>query len=150
MVSVHLEDMLPGHQVHVQLLVGMFPEPLWRDRQESNWLQYRIRLQRFRDLANGLFGFQGSTFQCRYVIEPPQLHAKVYVWLDDDAVPARAFVGSPNYTKKAFNEERQGEVVTSDDYCESCYEYFVRHWSRAVSCDSPDIEQRLYDLRNRT
>lgn len=149
MVSLHLGERLSGREVHVKLLIGMFPTLAWQDKQEYDWLRYRIRLRRFRDLMRGSFGVYGSTFQCRYVVEPPQVHAKVYVWLDEDAVPVKAFVGSPNYTQAGFVESRQGEVVTSDDYRESCYDYFVEHWGRAISCDAPDIERRLYDLRNR-
>lgn len=148
-VGLHLDELLFDREVHVKLLVGMFPSPMWQDRQGSAWLRYQVRLHRFGDLTGGSFGAHGSTFQCRYVVEPPQLHAKVYVWLDEDSVPVRAFVGSPNYTRVAFDESRQGEVVTSDDYRESCYEYFAEHWGRAVSCASPDIEQRLYNLRDR-
>ena len=149
LVSTQLDEKLFDYKVHVQLLVGMFPEPAHWDARNKNWLRYKTRLHDFRTLVSGRFGFHGSTFQCRYVIERPQIHTKVYVWLDDTNVPVKAFVGSPNYTKAAFDEERQGEAITVDGYHDSCYDYFVNHWNSAVSCDAPDVEQRLYNLRNR-
>ena len=156
MVTTHLDDLLSEYQVHVQLLVGMFPNKDWGGRvNEADWERYKIRMRAFRGLTNSQFGRHDSTFECRYVVEPPQLHTKLYVWLNADWEPAKAFVGSPNYTQKAFAEVqqgtlvRQGEIVTNDDNPEECYQYFWAHGGGARDCNDYDLEERMYNLRNR-
>jgi hypothetical protein len=156
MVSTHLDDLLTDYQVHIQLLVGMFPNNDWNGRvNEAGWERYKIKLRGFRQLTASLFGRYDSTFECRYVAKPPQLHTKLYIWLNSEQEPTKAFVGSPNYTQKAFSEARQGrivrqgEIVTNDDNPEECYGYFQSHWEHAQDCNAPDTEERMYSLRNR-
>lgn len=149
MLSTHLEDLLTEYEVQVQLLHGMFPDKD-RGRQKIDPERlgiFWIGLRDFQALSTYI-GSNGSTFECRYVVRPPQLHTKLYVWLDENGEPARAFVGSPNYTRKAFDAARQGNIVTSDDNRTECHDYFQEHWQKALPCTSEGIEDILYTLRN--
>ncbi len=143
MAWTHWEDDLNG-AVHVRLLIGMPPEG---DAQRLR--AYLIKLQCFQQLAgySELPDFAG-TFECRYVVSGPPLHSKLYVWLDGDGTEVRAYVGSPNYSRSAFDPTMRGEIVTSD-LEDNCYTYFRSHWDNGMDCRNPMIEERLRRLSRR-
>ena len=54
-----------------------------------------------------------QAFTCGYVMQPPQIHAKVYAWFRGDK-PMAGYVGSANYTQAGFLRS-QREVMTPED-----------------------------------
>ncbi len=114
----HMEDMMAlPKRPKVHLVVGMFP-------QIGN---LRANHLAFQQLSSTDFP---TSFECRYIITSPPVHAKCYVWRKDGQ-PFCAHVGSVNYTKNAFNGLR--EVATDCDATEA-RRYFELLWDESIDC----------------
>jgi len=81
-----------------------------------------------------------SNFECRYHVNSPAVHSKVYTWLKKGK-PIKAFVGSANYTHTAFSK-RQGECLASANPAKSL-KYFNRFLHGSVRCDNPVAEHKI-------
>ena len=74
--------------------------------------------------------------ECRYITGLPDVHAKIYVWLENKH-PIVAFTGSANYSHAGFNEKERVEVM---DFCDAAeaYLFYREIASRAVLCTDED------------
>ena len=78
-----------------------------------------------------------ENFECSYVTNPPPVHSKVYVWYQGND-PVQGFIGSANYSQKAFGD-RQREVMSSCDAIEG-YEYFDSLSGETIYCNHHEAE----------
>lgn len=76
-------------------------------------------------------------FNCQYVVAPPAVHSKLYVWTLGQT-PIAAFAGSANFTLTAFFGNRV-ETMVSCDPQEALDEFDVAK-ERALECTATDIE----------
>ncbi|MBK34430.1 MAG: restriction endonuclease [Gemmatimonadetes bacterium] len=83
-------------------------------------------------------------FSCRYLVEPPPAHSKVYAW-SRGTNPEKGFSGSANYSLNAFGTD-QRETISEDDPLE-CLDYYNRLLSETRDCCDEDIEDliNIYD-----
>lgn len=91
----------------------------------------------FQALAN--VDFKG-VFKCSYVVAPPAVHSKAYVWLREGR-PVRAFVGSANYTQTAFGKAQRELLVSCD--ARLAYQYFRSLDSDCVFCNHADVDDMV-------
>lgn len=87
-------------------------------------------------------------FQCRYVVERPPVHSKVYAWFAGKK-PVVGYVGSANYTQNAFsNSMREVLYEASPELCRKYYEGLS---GDTVMCDADNIEELIsvYERRPR-
>lgn len=76
--------------------------------------------------------------ECLYVGNLPQVHVKSYVWLKN-GTPVSAFLGSANYTQRAFLG-MQREALTSFDPVRG-FAYFHALLEETVSCTDSEAER---------
>lgn len=81
-----------------------------------------------------------ANFECRYRINSPAVHSKVYTWMKNGR-PLKSFVGSANYTQTAFFE-KQGECLAEADPVKSL-SYFKQFLRASVRCDDPAVEKKI-------
>ena len=86
-------------------------------------------------------------FECSYLINRSPVHSKVYSWLSGD-IPIKGFVGSANYSQKAFIGTSQREVVAECNPLKS-YEYYQSLVDDTLFCTHQDVEDKIafYDDR---
>ncbi|MBR5548616.1 MAG: NgoFVII family restriction endonuclease [Kiritimatiellae bacterium] len=84
------------------------------------------------------FKFNGS-FDCSYVKAPLSVHSKVYVWCKGDK-PIRAFMGSANYSERAFKSPTRIETLTECDPL-SALTFFEEAKSKAIDCENVDVRK---------
>lgn len=88
----------------------------------------------FRDLNDD------NRFNCYYIADLPDIHAKVYVWLNAGK-PCLAYVGSANYSHNGFSlAQIEAMDVTDPD---EAYEFYTQAVNRSVSCADTDIENAI-------
>lgn len=88
----------------------------------------------FQELENA------GRLSCRYIIEPPDIHAKVYLWLNGGA-PTVAFLGSANYSHSGFSAAQLEAMEAVDP--EEAYHFYTQAANRAVACTDVDIEKAI-------
>lgn len=76
-------------------------------------------------------------FKALYRTAKPHSHMKVYVWIRND-VPVRAFIGSANYSRVAFNERRQAEIITDADPVKA-FQLVQQARLDAIRCSASDV-----------
>ncbi|MFA6549386.1 MAG: restriction endonuclease PLD domain-containing protein [Candidatus Margulisiibacteriota bacterium] len=81
-----------------------------------------------------------ESFICRYRINSPAVHSKVYSWCKNKK-PFAGFVGSANYTQTAFYE-KQGECLAKADP-ELCQRYFNQFIKDTIACTHRDVESKI-------
>lgn len=116
--------------INVDLVVGMCPnDGLSLSNHEG-----------FKKLVEDDFA---GVFECSYVIRPPAVHSKVYVWTKENE-PVIGFAGSANYTQNAFRS-RQGEAMATCD-AGKALTYYNDVLSDTMYCTHNDAENaiRLY------
>lgn len=77
-------------------------------------------------------------FECRYLIKPPPVHAKVYTWIREGK-PFVSFIGSANYTQNGFGKS-QRESMASHDAREGLV-YYSSLRGDTVDCCNPKIDK---------
>ncbi|MBN8575199.1 MAG: NgoFVII family restriction endonuclease [Candidatus Kapabacteria bacterium] len=112
------------YQVSVELIVGMCVAD---GLSESNHKGFQKLVQ------NDFLG----TFSCSYLTEMPPVHSKVYSWYKNEQ-PICSFIGSANYSQKAFGKN-QREVMTVAD-AEQGLNYFQGLIPQSIYCDHIDTE----------
>ena len=80
----------------------------------------------------------GIDFQCRYVVKGNPVHAKSYVWLDNQGRPAEAFCGSANYTMVGFGRSQVESMSAADPQDASQFHDHILRY--ASDCTQPHIE----------
>ena len=83
-----------------------------------------------------------NSFQCHYRIERPSVHSKVYVWMSGDT-PLRAFVGSANYTQRAFLGMSQQQESMAEADPEQARTFFEWTLNGSMEIDHDDIEDHV-------
>ena len=78
-------------------------------------------------------------FECRYLINRPAVHSKVYAWTNGFN-PVTGFTGSANYSQQAFIGNRQREIITN---CNSndAYDYYHALIKDSICCTHSDAEK---------
>ena len=78
-----------------------------------------------------------SKFNCQYVFQGKPVHSKIYVWEKSDQ-PYKAFIGSANYTQRAFGKS-QRELMAECD-AQSALDYFYEIDKDTIYCSEPDVD----------
>jgi hypothetical protein len=81
--------------------------------------------------------FRGS-FECSYIMNPPPVHSKLYVW-SKSGKPFESFIGSANYTQRAFISKAQKEIITPSDP-DFGLDYFDKVSSDSIFCTHQEAE----------
>jgi len=121
-----------GKQIKINLIVGMCP---YDGLSLSNH-------KAFQHLAK--MDFPGY-FECSYIVQPPPVHSKVYIWFKSNK-PVAGFVGSANYTQNAFSNT-QRELLTNCDP-QLCYDYYKSLISDSVYCTHNEIDNFIIVYRD--
>ena len=81
-------------------------------------------------------------FSCSYLVDPPAVHAKIYVWLQDGQ-PQIAFIGSANYTQAGF--VFQADRMEAIDECDPtiALAVFEECFQRSVECSHESVEDEI-------
>ncbi|MCA0389175.1 MAG: NgoFVII family restriction endonuclease [Bacteroidetes bacterium] len=111
--------------IKVNLIVGMTP-------QEGISLTGH---KGFKKIMGDIFK---DCFQCSYLQNLPPVHSKLYIWLKDGR-PVQSYLGSANYTQKAFNGLKQMEILAGCDR-DIALDYFNDLEKNSIYCDHPDVE----------
>lgn len=131
MASWHMEEL--GEflsAVTIELIVGMSP------RAGIEEVQHRGLQALARKPPNDM------QFSCRYVVRGNPVHAKVYIWLEDDR-PKLAYAGSANYTVPAFRRSQpQVEVMVPVDP-EIAARLHTKILPFTEDCADEDIERKI-------
>ena len=80
-------------------------------------------------------------FNCHYRVDRPPVHSKVYLWMTE-GIPAKAFVGSANYTQAGFLGTHQQEAMSEADPTQA-FAYFNTVLRGSLEISHEDIEQRV-------
>ncbi len=113
-----------GHDIKVNLIVGMCPNDGLSISNHNGFIK----------LVEDDFA---GRFECSYVMSPPAVHSKVYIWTKDEK-PIFGFAGSANYTQNAFRS-RQREAMAACDPTVA-YEYYQHLLSDTIYCTHNDTE----------
>ncbi|MBW1940807.1 MAG: NgoFVII family restriction endonuclease, partial [Deltaproteobacteria bacterium] len=113
-----------GHSIKVDLVVGMCPND---GLSVSNH-------KGFKKLVEDDFA---GAFECSYVMTPPAVHSKVYIWTKKDQ-PIFGFAGSANYTQNAFRS-KQREAMASCN-ANAAFDYFQQLIADTIYCTHNDAE----------
>lgn len=79
-------------------------------------------------------------FKCRYIVQSKPVHAKTYVWHNENG-PSVAFCGSSNYTINGFLGS-QVEAMTQTDAIVAT-KFFERCDSFAIDCEDPVVQNHV-------
>lgn len=77
-------------------------------------------------------------FSCRYLTQMPPVHSKAYIWYEGKN-PACSFVGSANYTQRAFDVQQRELMVVSDPG--KGLKYYKRLLQETIHCADPEAEE---------
>lgn len=86
-------------------------------------------------------------FFCGYVNMDFPVHSKTYVWMNDENRGIIGFIGSANYSLKAFSW-RQNEALEETDPI-NAYNYYNEILESAISCRDPEVTD-IFPLQNVT
>lgn len=113
-----------GDNIKIDLVVGMCP---YDGLTVSNH-------KGFKKLAEDDYA---GMFQCSYVMSPPAVHSKVYIW-SKGGKPISGFAGSANYTQNAFRSG-QREAMASCAANEA-FDYYQQLLSDTIYCTHNDAD----------
>lgn len=112
-------------QINLSLVIGMTPDD-------------GLSLSNHRGFQKIMTeDFRGS-FECSYIMNPPPVHSKLYVW-SKYGKPFESFVGSANYTQRAFISNAQKEIISPSDP-DSCLSYFYKVNADSIFCTHQEAE----------
>ena len=110
--------------ISISLIVGMTPQD------GLSLSNHRA----FQKLAEDDFP---DNFECSYIVNSPPVHSKIYAWFENDK-PLLGFIGSANYTQRAFGTY-QREIMSLLD-AEKGYQYFDSLAADSIYCNHPEAE----------
>jgi hypothetical protein len=113
-----------GYNIKVDLVVGMCPND---GLSVSNHKGFKKLVE--EDFA--------GIFNCSYVMTPPAVHSKVYVWTKESQ-PVLGFAGSANYTQNAFRSKQREAMAACD--AEKAFSYFQQLLSDTIYCTHNDTD----------
>ena len=127
MASRHVQSLKQlKKNVKIELIVGMVLQDGLSVKDHTG----------FRDLV----GTSGGAFSCRYVIERPIVHSKVYTW-HSGGNPKLAYVGSANYTQSAFSTRRREALAEANAALTT--DYFKEIYKDTLDCLDPQTEEKI-------
>ena len=147
-ISTHMialaEGMKNGRFVKglsVEILLGMTKSSLSQKKHEDI-----CRLIGFLNDSKGM-----PDITCRYIVNGPEVHSKVYIWeahdRNGDLLPHVAYCGSLNYTMNAFYKRR--ECVSQCNSLEAFY-YYKGLIADTIDCFDSDVTEKLKNVVNNT
>lgn len=83
--------------------------------------------------------FKGR-LKCSYNFDNPPVHSKIYTWVKDD-VPQLGFLGSANYSQRAFFGKSREVLVPYDPLM--TFDYFRAIETSTISCTHNEIEDNI-------
>jgi hypothetical protein len=130
MASGHLEDLYEKHlKARITLLVGMCP---------TDGLSMSNH-RGFQSIVNSNTDAFKKHFMCSYIYKAPAVHGKLYIWYKDKNL-YKVFIGSANYTRNAFYQQREllEEIKSSDieQYCQLLEK-------DSIFCNQPEAEELI-------
>lgn len=128
MAAYHLEKICESglKPPRLTLLVGMCA-------QEGMYVGHH---KAFRELSAAY----PANFKCFYLVEPPPVHSKVYVWTKSEK-PVTAFTGSANYSQTAFGHARREAMVSCD--AKKAFDYISELINEAVECTHSSADKKI-------
>lgn len=114
-----------GKRIKVDLVVGMTPLD-------------GLSLSNHRGFQKLMAEDFADDFNCSYIMDVPPIHSKMYLWSFKNE-PVTAYLGSANYTQRAFISGKQGEILGLTDPW-LCKEYFDNISSRSIFCNHHEAE----------
>ena len=100
-------------------------------------VQDGLSLSNHRGFQNLMNNDLAGVFECSYVMEHPPVHSKVYAWLRDGE-PVAGFIGSANYSQKAFyHNQREAMEECSPEYG---IDYYQELNKDTIYCIHPDAD----------
>jgi hypothetical protein len=130
MASEHLENLYKKHlKVNITLLVGMCPTD---GLSTSNHIG-------FQSIVNSNTDAFKNRFICSYIYKTPSVHSKLYIWYKDHSL-YKAFIGSANYTRNAFCNQRELLAEISDKNIEQYCKLLERD---SIFCNQSEAEELI-------
>ncbi|MDR0565020.1 MAG: NgoFVII family restriction endonuclease [Azoarcus sp.] len=130
MASAHLEDLHAKHlDARITLLVGMCP---------SDGLSMSNH-HGFQSIVNSNTDAFKERFRCSYIYQGPPVHSKLYIWYKNRGI-YKAFIGSANYTRNAFYQQRESLAEISDQNIEQYYQILE---GDSIFCNQPEAEELI-------
>lgn len=123
----HLQDQ--NLDISIELIVGMTVQQGIQAAQHSGFCKLVEKAP------------WGIDLQCRYVVRDNPVHSKLYVWLDKDGNPSKAFCGSANYTLAGFGKSQTESLALADPL--ECNQFYKHIFSRTFDCTRDHIEDRI-------
>ena len=147
-ISTHMialsEGMKTGRFVKglsVEIILGMTKSSLSKKKHED-----LCRLIRFLNASKGM-----PKVSCRYIVNGPEVHSKVYIWEGCDRnghrVPITAYCGSLNYTMNAYYKRRES-VCSCDAF--SAWKYYDELLKDTIDCFDSSVSEKLKKVINRS
>lgn len=130
MLKRHL-DMLEEHlgegskKIQIHLIIGMIP------KEGISTIEHLA----FKELVSSYRNVNCSYLMCN--CRP--CHSKVYVWLNEGK-PAKAFVGSANYSQNAFYNQIESLAICNPFDAEDYFQQFIGH---TVFCNHDEVEDAV-------
>lgn len=81
-----------------------------------------------------------ENFSCSYITKAPVIHSKIYSWFHDKE-PIVGFVGSANYTQRAFSKSQLEAVEKSD--ASLGYSFFNSVLKDSIYCNHSETESLI-------
>ncbi|MDY6896366.1 MAG: NgoFVII family restriction endonuclease, partial [Thermotogota bacterium] len=130
----HLEGLRKNNiDARVKLIVGMTPVS-------------GLALSNHRGFQKIVDDDYPESFECSYLISSIAVHSKVYSWFKHSK-PYKGFVGSANYTQRAFGKLQREAMGVID--ARLGWEYFNNLIDDTIFCNHPEAEDyvSLYNYR---
>jgi hypothetical protein len=112
------------HNINLDLVVGMCP---YDGLTISNH-------KGFKKLVEDDFA---GIFQCSYVMIPPAVHSKVYIWTKKGE-PISGFAGSANYTQNAFRSKQREAMANCA--ANEAFDYYHKLLTDTIYCTHNDAD----------
>jgi hypothetical protein len=128
MVSWHLEDLHEKKlSANISLLVGMCPTD---GLSKSNHLG-------FQSIVDSNIDIFKKRFICSYIYKAPSVHSKLYLWYKNKSL-YKTFIGSANYTRNAFFNQRELMAEINSKDIEQYYNLLEKD---SIFCNQPEAEE---------
>lgn len=129
MASKHIKDILDiKPDMQISLIIGMCP---------AEGMDLSVHEGFLSLIENPV----NVGFECKYVLEPPAVHSKVYVWCQDDR-PVSAYTGSANYTQPGFLIAERQEAMTPCDPAQAL-SYYDSIEPHTIYCNHGEVEEYI-------
>lgn|GEM_PF-115096 len=141
-ISTHMialsEGMKTGRFVKnlsVEIILGMTKSSLSKKKHED--------ICRLIGFLNGSKGM--PKISCRYIVQGPEVHSKIYLWEGIDKKPQIAYCGSLNYTMNAYYKRRESVSI-----CDAlaARKYYDELLNDTIDCFDSQVSEKLKNVIN--